>query len=165
MQRTRSPSTQAHAPRSCTRRRRRRILEPFWWARKAGLPLFSSHLFPPAGSSGHRERARAALLPHLQHRLVLHAPSSRAKAKSCLGERNPSERGSPSRSTQGPGSGQLCFSLRSNQGKPSEVLAMGELGKVGAAPPALAFSSLRSEIREPGPGHSPGRQQRPFMPL
>lgn len=34
------------------------------WARK---PFFSSCLLPPAGSSGHRERARASLLPHLEH--------------------------------------------------------------------------------------------------
>lgn len=59
---TAPPRTHAHTPRSCSRRPGRRRVGP-----TTGLPLFSSCLLPPAGSSGHRERARASLLPHLQH--------------------------------------------------------------------------------------------------
>lgn len=58
----RSPAAHAHTPGSCSRRPGRGRVGP-----KAGLPLFSPCLLPPAGSSGHRERAKASLLPHLQH--------------------------------------------------------------------------------------------------
>lgn len=117
LQHAHQPSTHARTPRSCSRRlgRGRVGSETFLFL----LPSSSSWLFRPPGES--ESLSPPTPRAHTRGAGSLHAPLSRANAQSCLGGRNLSERGSPSRSAARPRARPALLSLRPglNRGKKS----------------------------------------------